>query len=224
MNASHESTSNDTRRNAPNETLVDDTQIDAINDAIRANLGLTTDPEQNRIRLQQAADFVAAVNAQRTSAIGVRPKRGVRARWAAWTAHLGTPRNAWLTAGISAGVLATLVVVGVALFLTQQTRSPESGESAVAAAVPTQPETVFRGGAVGNLIPSADPTKAAARLVASLVALGCGATSREVKATVYVEIDTTISTCHDVLPELAKHGLAPEANGRLAVRFVPSQK
>lgn len=56
------------------------TQVDdaTVVDALRANLGLTQDVDVNLARLQQAADFVAAVNAQHAPVVANGPWAGVR--------------------------------------------------------------------------------------------------------------------------------------------------
>jgi hypothetical protein len=106
---------------------------------------------------------------------------------------------------------------------TQSGRVPSS-DATVAVAAPSDPTTIYRGDGSGKVVVVADVKVAAAQLATSLVSLGCNAATRDVRDTVYVDIDVTPASCHDALPVIAKLGFAPEANGRLAIRFVPGGK
>jgi len=200
-------------------------QSEAVDEALRANLGLTQDADVNLVRLQQAAAFVAAVNAQYEQ---VASGHGLAGLWRSWVQWFEAVFSGGIAGGRLPAVALTLIVgvgvgVGLTLMAVQQGGSGSS-EPAIAAARPAEPATLYRGDGRSNLIVSSEPKAAAARLVASLVSLGCGAISREVRATVYVEIDTTAAGCIGALPVIAMLGFAPEANGRLTVRFVPPEK
>jgi len=204
---------------------INSTGTDRIDDALRVNLGLTYDADVNLARLQQATDFVTAVNAQHER---VASGHGLAGLWRSWVRWFEAVLSGGTAGGrLAAGALTLLVGVGVGVGLTlMAVRHGGSGpsEPAIAAARPSEPATVYRGEGGSKLIVSAEPKAAAARLVASMVSLGCGASSREVRTTVYVEIDTTPAGCNGALPVIAQLGFAPEANGRMTVRFVPPEK
>ena len=152
---------------------------------------------------------------------------------------LSVPRGnriapAWMAVGALTMLVGVGVGVGVGLTLmaTQRGTTVTTDSAVAVATVPAvdpvdavaEPSAMYRGDGMGKVIAAAEPAAAAAQLAANMRALGCGSATREVRATVYVEIDTTPKGCMGVLPVLAKLGFAPETNGRLAVRYIPSEK
>lgn len=208
----------------------DDERTKMIEDALRANLGFTDNADENLARLQQATEFVAAVNAQRTASEEPRGLDGwnrLQTAVVQWlsggVAHAGGRRRPvpmWLAVGALAAVVGVGVGVGLTLTATQRGSVPPS-DATVAVATPSDATNVYRGDGSGKVVAVVDVKVSAALLAASLVSLGCNVATRDVRDTVYVDIDVTPVGCHDALPVIAKLGFAPEANGRLSIRFVP---
>lgn len=213
MNPPPNSANRGSPHDAPQNEQVGDTAIDAVHAALQADLGLGEDPDKNQQLLQQAADFVAQVNAQRIDRSTTAHFAALRQRVAAWAEWFARPlgqRSAWLPVGT--GLVATLAVtVGLVLWAGQ-----ERGDS-------SDSETL-RGTLTAQTWRPAEPRVAVARLVGELRGAGCSATVEERvgagEGVLTVALDLSVPPCNanqlgDAL--LARYGLAVDLRGRATI-------
>ena len=183
-----------------------------LDEALRQQLGLTSDTALNTQKIDQAIAFLEAV--ERThprnqatppsaDAIARRPylqrARGRLAQW--WRAQ---------RVALAGAAVAGLAALGIGGYLFQTSR-PE----------PATSEPVWRGEAPGSTWRVNDPASAATALADSLTTMRCGATVRAVRTVSYVDVDLEVPDCDGVQAKamLAKYGLTVHPNGRASLRI-----
>ena len=183
-----------------------------LDEALRQQLGLTSDTVLNNQKIDQAIAFLEAVERTHArnqatppsaDAIARRPYlERARGRLAQWWRAQRVARAGAAVAGLAA--------LGIGGYLFQTSR-PE----------PATSEPVWRGEAPGSTWRVNDPALEASALADSLTTMRCGATVRAVRTVSYVDVDLEVPDCDGVQAKamLAKYGLTVHPNGRASLRI-----
>ena len=183
-----------------------------LDEALRQQLGLTSDTALNTQKIDQAIAFLEAV--ERTHARNQATPPSVdtisrRPHFERARSHLAQWWRAQRVARAGAAV-AGLAALGIGGYLFQTSR-PE----------PATAEPVWRGEPPGSKWRVNDPASEASALADSLTTMRCGATVRAVRTVSYVDVDLEVPGCDGVQAKamLAKYGLTVQPNGRASLRI-----
>lgn len=181
-----------------------------LDDALRSEFGFTQDAEVNHLRLQQATDFLHAVNSARQIQVNTGAEQG---GWRVWFERaVAATRTLVPDFGQQPAFSAVLSLVAVAAIGAVSWR--------LAMTQPDDGESLRRGTGQPAVWHTQSPRDDAARVAGALRGAGCQASVDAVGGAVMLTIDVSAPSCHEPEAILQPIGLIPDIHGHLTARVL----